>query len=82
MRIERGKLIFRSGRSMSANCGIVGLRPDGCICDGYDGDFDEPSDPEDRAELAQHMIEQWTKVRDEALADKPAIALNHPSPAR
>lgn len=60
MKIERDRLIFSSGRTAYANCGIVGIDSDGCPTEGYDGYFD-PHDQltaEDMRELADYMIER------------------------
>lgn len=74
MKISGNKVLFSTGREKSANCGIIGLAPDGNVTDGYDSEFyskddAEWMDPEDiltaaeRVELAEYMIEQWQRFK-------------------
>lgn len=73
MKIERSLITFTSGRTIKANDGIVGLAPDLSISGGYDTRIGWPTwlDPdedgyvtaEDMRELADHMIEQWTRFK-------------------
>ena len=56
-------MVLSSGRSVYANCGIVGIDPDGNVSEGYDGglapdgegDFTE----DERRELAAYMVSRW-----------------------
>lgn len=64
--IDNGVLYESTGRDEYVYSGIVGLGPDGGVYGGYDdfiGHF-STLDPQERKELAQFMIDQWTKVRD------------------
>ncbi len=68
---------FSSGRTEYAHNGIVGISPEGGIFHGYDGDIEWPVpewvkdvQPEsqrltadDMRELADAMIERWTKFK-------------------
>lgn len=57
-----------SGRVVTANCGIIGIGPMGSVYDGYDGgmgDSDAFTTPE-RVELADYMIERWTRYKVDA----------------
>jgi hypothetical protein len=69
MRIDGDTVKFRSGREEYANCGIIGISPDGNVSGGYDdgfGDFEGHEDMpvlsrKERVELAEYMIIQWEK---------------------
>lgn len=67
MKIEDERyLVFSTGRRETANLGIVGLGPDLTISEGYDGGFNERDwTPDERRELADYMIAQWTAYRDQ-----------------
>lgn len=72
-RIKDDRIVFSSGRTACANDGIVGLSQDLEITHGYDGRFKWPPDQlqneearlsaDDMRELADLMIEQWTRFR-------------------
>ena len=70
MKIEGDDLVFSSGNTLYANCGIVGLGPGGRIGGGYDGMIHEPDDVapylsnDDLRELADHMVAAWTALRE------------------
>lgn len=77
MKIERGKVVFSSGRERHCNCGIIGLGPDGSVSEGYDGSLwssafpdseihDAPLTDDDLIELADFMIARWTEFRERA----------------
>jgi hypothetical protein len=63
-----------SGRTFNANCGIIGIDPDGDISEGYDGGIDVRADPEkwtgsdlsqeERIELADYMIRRWEAFKN------------------
>lgn len=60
-----------SGRSFYANCGIVGISPNGDVTQGYDGSFGSDGwgdnaalTAEERRELATIMIGHWIKWGD------------------
>jgi hypothetical protein len=63
MRIDGDTVKFRSGKEEYANCGIIGLSPDGSAAGGYDGGFpgydDSELTKEERVELAEYMIVKW-----------------------
>ncbi len=66
MRIDGDMVKFRNGREEYANCGIVGLSPDGNVSGGYNDAFGYCNDngdaglsKEERQELAEYMIKQW-----------------------
>lgn len=78
MKIEMDELIFSTGKTRYANCGIIGLSPKGSISEGYDGglwdkdmsnrdlyDEDEDLTKAERVELAEYMIRQWGKFLDD-----------------
>ena len=57
--------VMDDGTKYYANGGIIGLGPDLCISEGYDGGIDNswsPIPPAHRKEIAAYMIEQWTRV--------------------
>ena len=74
MKYANDRYTFASGRSIYANNGIIGIRPDLEISEGYDGgipgqwpdsfldDGSEPT-PADFVELADAMIEMWQAFR-------------------
>lgn len=69
MKIDKNKFgiayaVFSSGRRSYVNNGIIGISPEGKIYVGYDGSFDFDLTPEERQELADYMIEQWTKFKN------------------
>jgi hypothetical protein len=69
MRIDGDTVKFRNGRKEYANCGIIGIAPDGSLSGGYDDGFggiegyeDNPVlNRKERVELAEYMIIQWKK---------------------
>jgi len=75
MKIEGDMVVFSSGRTRGASCGIIGLAPNMEVSEGYDGGFYSGADGEDwkdegdeltkqdLVELADYMIEQWGKFR-------------------
>lgn len=75
MKIEGDTIIFTSGRKRDANNGIIGIGADMDVSEGYDGGFytgpdgEEWHNEEDRLtkedllELAEYMIDQWTKFK-------------------
>lgn len=75
MKIEGDTVIFSTGKTSYANCGIIGLSPRMDVSEGYDGGFYNGPDSEDwkdeeerltkaeLIELADYMIEQWQKFR-------------------
>lgn len=79
MKINGDKLIFSSGNTVTANCGVIGLSPSGEVTEGWDGGLwnpgmipeDSPLWVADRIELAEYMAEQWAafgqQARNEAL---------------
>lgn len=69
MNIEDDKVTFSSGLELYANLGIIGISPGLELSHGYDGPFQklnadfDPIDftPEEKEELAGHMIQRWTQ---------------------
>jgi len=79
MKIVKDTVTFSTGKERYANCGIIGLAPDGEVTQGSDGGFwareeaeyrDDPLTPAERLELADYMIERWKMFRDSALGAK------------
>jgi len=70
MRTHEDCLIFDSGRILQANGGVVGisaeLEPTGGWDGGLFGPSDSPFTPDERKELAAHMIERWKKFAESA----------------
>ena len=71
MKIDGDNIIFTSGKSISCNCGIIGIGPNLDVSEGYDGGFTEPDNefcPDfseaDAVELADYAISLWTKYRE------------------
>lgn len=69
---------FDSGRTASANRGIIGISPDLTVTDGYDSGFDtdppresfydedaQPLTDAERADLADYMIALWTAFKEQ-----------------
>lgn len=64
--------VLSTGRSIYANNGILGMGPDLDIFEGYDGAPDpeslysgeDPWTPEERAEVANMMIDRWQRWSD------------------
>ena len=77
MRVEENKLIFSTGRTEYANSGIVGLGPDLCLSQGYDGDLPWDLTKEERLELADFMISLWNLFKEQtalnSLAEKSSL---------
>jgi len=63
MKIEGDDVIFSNGKVKYANCGIIGISPDGNVTEGYDGGFTIMTD-EERVELADYMINTWQEFKD------------------
>lgn len=64
MKIEGDELIFSTGKKVYANNGIIGISPDLGITEGYDGGIEtEELTPDEKAELADYAVAQWTKWR-------------------
>ena len=66
MKIKGDTVIFETTQKQSyANCGIIGLSPELKVYDGYDGEFsyDDMVTPEEKAELADYMIDLWTQYK-------------------
>lgn len=66
-------VMLPSGRSIYANGGIVGLSPEMEVSQGYDGRVDWPPIDDDEEDaltaddmraLAELMIAQWTRFRE------------------
>lgn len=83
MRIEEENVIFGTGRTLYANCGIIGIGPgdDDGVCGGYDDHLliavksktvegKECLSVEECHELADHMIERWTRFREQCILRK------------
>lgn len=65
-------LVFQSGRTLYANDCVIGLGPALDVFEGYDGEvvkFDAPTGTsltiQERLELANFMIRQWRRYRDQ-----------------
>ena len=54
---------FKSGRREHVGNGIIGLGTDLKVYEGYDGELVFNWTPEERCELADYMIEQWTAFK-------------------
>jgi hypothetical protein len=56
-----------------ANCGIVGLSPEGEVSEGYDGGFwyndSDSLTPTERIELGEYMISRWREFVEVAEND-------------
>ena len=76
MEVSGDVLRFTSGRTLRANCGVIGLdagRDVGSlnVSEGFDGGLwhsgmdedDTDLTPDDLFELATHMIERWNEFR-------------------
>ena len=63
MKVDGDDLIFSTGKVIYANNGIVGISPNGEITEGYDGAINATLTSEEKQELADYAIEQWTKWR-------------------
>jgi hypothetical protein len=67
MKINGDDVTFEStGRKGSANFGIIGIGPtEEMVFGGYDWEFLHLADlkPEERNELANHMIARWERFR-------------------
>lgn len=77
MKIENGAVVFSTGKTASANGGIIGLSPDSReVFEGYDGTFLYDADSRlgedegvlvlntaEKLELADYMIRLWTDWR-------------------
>jgi hypothetical protein len=74
--IDRERYRLSSGREFDANFGLISIaRKKGgtfMICEGYDTEIDDINDPQDeqawsadeRRELADFMIAQWTDFKE------------------
>lgn len=60
IQISEDEVELSSGRRVSANCGIIGIDPDGFTFEGYDsGLLDADFTAEERRDLALGMIARW-----------------------
>lgn len=60
-------LVLSTGKEVDANCGIIGLSPEGKVLGGYDdARVDEDFTSDERRELATYMIVKWQEYRDNA----------------
>jgi hypothetical protein len=81
MKIEGNNVLFSTGKVKYAHCGIIGLRPNMQVTDGYCGESHEereewmdyedyeasaPLTAAEQIELADYMIEQWKKFKSNA----------------
>lgn len=70
------KIVFKSGRSITPNCGIVGIGPELGVSEGYDNGMDWPPiewgdgvkeedalTADDMRELADLMIDRWQRFK-------------------
>ena len=65
MRIEGDNVLFDSGRYIRANNGIIGIAPNLEVFEGYDGELGiSHLTDEEKVELANYMISQWSLFRD------------------
>lgn len=71
MKIKDDYLIFSTGKKVYAHAGFVGIKYDNGwrISEGYDGGvyFDEEMTPAECVELADYMINQWVKFKEDKL---------------
>jgi len=71
MIIEEDTVTFSTGKQAYANNGIIGLSPSGQVMDGSDGafqltgelDFRNGLTESEKVELADYMIESWTRYK-------------------
>ena len=72
---QNDKFVFTQGRSVYANCGIIGIDPNLQTFDGYDGNFDREWTVDgntiystlsrsEKLELACYMISLWARYKD------------------
>lgn len=68
--MTRQILTLKSGKSISANEGIIGIDSLGCIAEGYDSQsgIELKLTTEERIELAEIMIHRWEAFKQ--LTDK------------
>ena len=60
-------LVLSTGTEVEANCGIIGLSPEGKVFGGYDDAYvDKNLTSNERRELAAYMIAKWREYRDNA----------------
>lgn len=56
-----------SGREFDAHGEVVGIGPDGSVCEGWDrGVETDRMSAEDRRDLADLMIRRWTEFKEKA----------------
>lgn len=76
MKIEDEVAIFSTGKMRCANNGIIGLSPEMDVYEGYDGwfyerevddYFGEALTKAEQIELADYMIDAWSKFKEQAM---------------
>lgn len=74
MKIVKDEILFTTGTVKNANKGIIGLSPDLCVYEGYDGPFHQPHEDymgdaydellvTEQIELAEYMIKSWEEFK-------------------
>lgn len=75
MKIIDNNVIFSTGKEKYAHVGIIGLSPELEVFNGYDGPFHMPEALDfeeerltkaEQIELAEYMINEWQKFKDQA----------------
>lgn len=70
MKVEGDRIMFHSGTIYYANKGIIGLDHNLQTYEGYDDYLEIESStfsPEQKLELADYMINLWTKYKEKAV---------------
>lgn len=65
---DNDAIVFSDGRRYNTNCGIIGLSPGLNTYEGYDGVLESGNcmfDKQQKIELADYMIELWTKYKED-----------------
>jgi len=83
MKVQGDNVIFSSGRTASANNGIIGISEQDLdeVYEGYDGMLDPTFDrnllsKEDKLELADYMVNLWMKYRRRARREEGEDGVN------
>jgi len=83
MKVQGDNVIFSSGRTASANNGIIGISEQDLdeVYEGYDGNLDPTFNrsllsTEDKLELADYMVNLWMKYRRRARREEGEDGVN------
>jgi len=73
MKYKNNEYKLSTGKTFYANNGIIGISPDLCISEGYDGGIDGEFTQSEKKEISEFMIDLWR--RHEAFDERKSMGL-------